>query len=119
MGSRSSETLKEIDVIRARLDATLSELEKRAPQFANLGKRAAALAGGGAGSSALMLAMKVLRSRAKKAKTVKHVAQVAPVTVKVIPGGAIVGAVAVAAIWGAVKVIEARMKSAALASDQQ
>ena len=108
MGSRTRETMTEIDEHRARLDATLAELEKRLPPLAQAGRRAIKIAlGGGAGSGVLLLAGKRLLKRRSKKKEKAAEAAVQPVTVKVIPGGAVAGAVAIAAIWGIVRMADA------------
>ncbi|MFN2615108.1 MAG: hypothetical protein ABR552_09890 [Actinomycetota bacterium] len=98
--------MKEIDERRARLDATLAELEKRLPPLAHAGRRALQIVlGGGAGSGVLLLAGKRLLKRRAKAK--KDPAPAQQVTVKVIPGGAVAAAVAIAAIWGVVRMADA------------
>ena len=111
MGSRTRDTMTEIDERRARLDATISELENRMPAIGRAGKRVAGmLLGGGAGASALLFVGRKLLGRSSSKK---HAAATPPqVTVKVLPGGAIFGAVAVAAIWGAVKIVEAQARAA-------
>lgn len=108
MGSRQTDTLKEIDALRARLDATLLELEKRAPEFATLGRKAIAVLSGGAGSGVALFLIKRMRARAKQHRREAAAPQV---TVQVIPGSVVAGGVAIAAIWGAVKVFQSKTQA--------
>jgi len=86
MGTRTSEVLKEIEQIRDRLDANLVELETRMPPIARLGRKAIGIAvGGGAGSAALLIAVKKIRGgkderKAKGREDERVIVQPAPVS---------------------------------------
>ena len=108
MGSRTSDTLREIEAIRSGLDAKLTELERRLPPVAKFGKQTAGILAG-TGGGALLFAM---RRSAKRRKGRDKVAAIAPsVTVKVFSGAAAPAALGVAAIWAAVRLYEMRSKS--------
>lgn len=109
MGSRTTETLTEIDQIRARLEGTLRQLEGRMPPIAQLGKRALALSGGTVGGGIALAVLKKVVSRKSKPKR-NH--SVAPV-VSIKPAISFPAAVAVAAIWAGVKIFEAKQRAAA------
>ncbi|HVL82509.1 MAG TPA: hypothetical protein VM840_13045 [Actinomycetota bacterium] len=113
MGTRTSEVLKEIEQIRDRLDANLVELETRMPPIARLGRKAIGIAvGGGAGSAALLIAVKKIRGgkderKAKGREDERVIVQPAPVVVKLLPAGAVPVAVLAVATWAGVRVTEA------------
>ena len=106
MGSRSDDTLKDIEQLRASLDSKLGELEKRIP-LAGLGRKGVAmLAGSGAAGTLLTFAWRRLRSSSKKkSKRSEPVAQ-APVVVNVVPKGATFVATVGVAVWAGVKIFE-------------
>jgi hypothetical protein len=112
VGSRATDTLKDIEQIRSGLERKLGELEGRFP-FAVFGRKAAAmLAGGSAGGTALAFALRRLRGGRKKTKAAKQTLQTPPgVTVNVFPKGASwIAALGVAA-WAGAKMYEAVSKS--------
>jgi len=113
MGSRASQTLKEIEDLRTGLDEKLDELENRVPAVAKVGKKAIGmLLGGGAGGSVLWMAISRRRTK-KKVKEVKEerAPAPAPVIVNVLPPQAIPVAAAAVAVWAGIKLLEARGKA--------
>ena len=106
MGSRSDDTLKDIEKIRASLDEKLGELEKRIP-LAGLGRKGVAmLAGSGFAGTVATFAWRRFRSGSKrKRKAAAPVAQT-PVVVNVIPKGATFVAALGVAVWAGVKIYE-------------
>jgi hypothetical protein len=108
MGTRAADTLKEIEALRAGLGPKLGELERRLPPIARAGRRAAmAVAGGGAGGSVLWFVLR-RRSRARrKTEAAPATAGPAPVSINVLPKGALPVALTIAGIWAGVKVFEA------------
>jgi len=106
MGSRSDDTLKDIEKLRASLDAKLGELEKRVP-LAGLGRKGVAmLAGSGVAGTVATFAWRRLRSGSKKSKRAQPAAQAAPVVVNVVPKGATFVATLGVAVWAGVKIFE-------------
>jgi hypothetical protein len=106
MGSKTTDTLKEIETLRARLDGTLGELEKRLPPAAAMAKRAAAIAAGGVGSSVILLVVRRLRKRGSKAEAESQ----KPISVTVKSGVSVPAALGVAAVWAGVRIYEARQR---------
>src|SRR5438132_785043 len=106
MGSRSDDTLKDIEKLRASLDDKLGELEKRIP-LAGLGRKGVAmLAGSGMAGTVATFAWRRLRSGSKrKSKGAAPVAQ-APVVVNVVPKGVTFVAALGVAVWAGAKVYE-------------
>jgi len=106
MGSRSDDTLKDIEKLRASLDEKLGELSKRVP-LAGLGRKGVAmLAGSGLAGTVATFAWRRLRSGSrKKGKGAAPVAQ-APVVVNVVPKGATFVAALGVAVWAGVKIYE-------------
>jgi hypothetical protein len=74
MGQSSTETVKEIEDIRGRLEDEIRELEDRLPRPARWAKRLVGVAvGGGVAGTALMMAVRRLRKRGKpKRKAVRE-----------------------------------------------
>jgi hypothetical protein len=74
MGQSSTETVKEIEDIRGRLEDEIKELEDRLPRPARWAKRLVGVAvGGGVAGTALMMAVRRLRKRGKpKRKAVRE-----------------------------------------------
>jgi hypothetical protein len=108
MGSRSDDTLRDIERLRASLDEKLGELEKRIP-LAGLGRKGVAmLAGSGAAGTVLTFAWRRLRSGSKKQKKSKGAAAPAqaPVVVNVVPRSATFVATLGVAAWAGVKMFE-------------
>jgi hypothetical protein len=117
VGSRSADTLKEIESLRSGIEGKLGELEKRIP-LAGFGRRAAAVvAGGSAGGTALAFLMRRVRG-GRRRKAPKEAAQTPSVTVNVFPKGASWIAALGVAVWGGARLYEAYMRSRAGASDQ-
>ncbi|MFA5891610.1 MAG: hypothetical protein WDA27_11775 [Actinomycetota bacterium] len=106
MGSRTSDTLREIESIRAGLDAKLTELEGRLPPTAKFGKQAVGILAG-TGGGALLFALR----RSSKKRRSRGSAVAPSVTVKVFSGAAAPAALGVAAIWAAVRLYEMRTRS--------
>jgi hypothetical protein len=66
MGQSSTETVKEIEHIRGRLEDEIRELEDRLPRPARWAKRLAGVAvGGGVAGTALMMVVRRVRKRGK------------------------------------------------------
>ena len=107
MGSKTADTLKDIETLRARLDGTLSELEKRLPPAAAMAKRAAAIAAGGVGSTVVLFIVRRLRKRGSKAEPESQ----KPYSVTVKSGISVPAALGVAAVWAGVRIFEARQRS--------
>jgi|SRR5581483_11237631 len=109
MGSRSDDTLKDIEKLRTSLDEKLGELESRIP-LAGLGRKGVAmLAGSGAAGTVLTFAWRRLRSGSKKTKKGRGAAapqQAAPVVVNVVPRSATFVATLAVAAWAGVKMFE-------------
>jgi hypothetical protein len=109
MGSKSDQTLKEIEALRSGLDRKLNELQHRLPPVAQIGRKAVAIAlGGGAGGTALWVVARRLRGKGKQKRAE---AATPSVSVKVLPAGAVPAAVAIAAVWAGVRIFEARMRA--------
>jgi hypothetical protein len=85
MGQSSTETVKEIEDIRGRLEDEIRELEDRLPRPARWAKRLVGVAvGGGVAGTTLMMIVRRLRKRGKPKR--KAVRQAVPETVvQVIP----------------------------------
>ncbi len=117
MGSRATDTLREIEELRSGLGQKLGELEGRFP-FATFGKKAAAmLAGGSAGGTALAFALRRFRG-GKKRKSSKQAAQITPsVVVNVFPKGASWIAAAGVAAWAGARLYEAYSRARRNESD--
>jgi hypothetical protein len=80
MGQSSTETVKEIEDIRGRLEDEIRELEDRLPRPARWAKRLVGVAvGGGVAGTALMMAVRRLRKRGKPRR--KAVRESVPETV--------------------------------------
>lgn len=109
MGSRTTETLTEIDQIRARLEGTLRQLEGRMPPVAQIGKRALALSGGTVGGGLALAVLKKVVSRKGKRKASRAQAEAPVVSVK--PAVSFPAALAVAAIWAGVRIYEAKQRA--------
>jgi hypothetical protein len=106
MGSRSDDTLKDIERLRASLDAKLGELEKRIP-LAGFGRKGVAmLAGSGAAGTLLTFAWRRLRSGSKKRSKGAAAPAQAPVVVNVVPRSATFVATLGVAAWAGVKMFE-------------
>lgn len=114
MGTRASDTLKEIESIRSGLDAKLVELENRLPAL-RMGRKTVAMAVGG-GSGALILGFAAKRIRGKrKAKKAPDAALVpSSIVVNVVPKGAVPIAVGAVAVWAGVRVFETLSRSGRL-----
>jgi hypothetical protein len=85
MGQSSTETVKEIEHIRGRLEDEIRELEDRLPRPARWAKRLVGMAvGGGVAGTAVMMAVRRFRGRKKsKQKAVRE--SVSETVVNVIP----------------------------------
>jgi hypothetical protein len=107
MGSRSDDTLKDIEKLRASLDAKLGELEGRIP-LAGLGRKGVAvLAGSGAAGTLLTFAWRRLRSGSKKkGKGGAAAPAQVPVIVNVVPKSTTFVATLAVAAWAGVKIFE-------------
>jgi hypothetical protein len=69
MGQSSTETVKEIEDLRGRLEEEIRELEDRLPRPARWAKRLVGVAvGGGVAGTALMMGVRRLRKRRKPAR---------------------------------------------------
>lgn len=113
MGSGTAETLSEIRRIRERLDHNVTELERRLPPVAQLGRKALAIAlGGGAGGTALWFAARRLRPKRKKEEAP------APVVVNVFPKGAVAVGLGAVAVWAGVRLYEAKLKAEGRAGER-
>jgi hypothetical protein len=107
MGSRSDDTLKEIENLRASLDEKLGELESRFP-LAGLGRKGAAmLASSGLVGTVAAFGWRRMRSRSKGGRKRSAPAAQAPVVVNVVPKGATFVATLAVAAWAGLKVYEA------------
>lgn len=107
MGSRATNTLKEIEELRSGLGRKLGELEGRFP-FATFGRKAAAmLAGGSAGGTALAFALRRMRGGRRRVKAAKQATQQPSVVVNVFPKGASWIAAAGVAAWAGARLYEA------------
>ncbi len=106
MGSRATDTLREIEELRAGLGRKLGELEGRFP-FAKFGRKAAAIAGGSAGGTALAFALRRMRGGRRRAKAAKQATQQPSVVVNVFPKGASWIAAAGVAAWAGARLYEA------------
>ncbi|HVE91562.1 MAG TPA: hypothetical protein VNE62_04560 [Actinomycetota bacterium] len=114
MGSRASQTLKEIEDLRTGLDEKLDELENRVPAVAKVGKKAVGmLLGGGASGSVLWMAIRRKRTKKKVDEAVSQTQAPppAPVVVNVIPPQAVALGIAAVAVWAGIRLMEARRKS--------
>jgi hypothetical protein len=117
VGSRSADTLKEIEALRSGIERKLGDLESRIP-LAGFGRRAAAIvAGGSAGGTALAFLMRRVRS-GRRRKAPKEAAQTPSVTVNVFPKGASWIAALGVAVWGGARLYEAYTRSRSSSSDQ-
>lgn len=109
MGSRTSETMTEIEQIRARLDGTLKQLEGRMPPVARIGKAAVAIAGGTVGTGVVLgIAKRALRRKPAKRRSSSDV----PI-VTVRAGISAPAALTVAAVFAGIRIWEARQRAAA------
>jgi hypothetical protein len=107
VGSRATDTLKEIEELRAGLGRKLGELEGRFP-FATFGRKAAVmLAGGSAGGTALAFALRRMRGGRRRAKAAKQATQQPSVVVNVFPKGASWIAAFGVAAWAGARLYEA------------
>ncbi len=119
MGSRATDTLKEIEELRSGMERKLGELEHRFP-LAGFGRKAAAmLAGGSAGGTAIAFAVRRLRGGRRRAKAGKQAMQSPAVTVNVFPRGASWVAAAGLAVWAGSRLYEAYTRSRPGGSDAQ
>jgi hypothetical protein len=106
MGSRSDDTLKEIENLRASLDEKLGELERRFP-IAGLGRKGAALlASSGLVGTVAAFGWRRMRSRSKSGRKRGAPAAQAPVVVNVVPKGTTFVATLAVAAWAGVKIYE-------------
>lgn len=112
MGTRSSETLKEIDQIRASLGSSLDELSDRIPAVAKLGRKAATVALGAGGTGlTIAIAKKIFGGKAKKAKKAEQQQSGrSNVVVKAYPPAAVPIAMLGLAVWAGVRLYEARQR---------
>jgi hypothetical protein len=116
MGSRSDDTLKDIEKLRASLDEKLGELERRIP-LAGLGRKGVAvLAGSGAAGSVLAFAWRRLRSGSKR--KAKALPAAPPVVVNVIPKGVTFVAALGVIVWAGAKLYETYERINTTASDR-
>lgn len=112
MGSRSDDTLKDIEKLRASLDEKLGELERRFP-VAGLGRKGVAmLASSGVAGTVAAFAWRRVRSRRSKGKRAAPISQ-APVVVNVVPKSTTAVALLAVAVWAGVKVYEAYSRTSA------
>jgi len=113
MGSRTSETLSEIEAIRHRLGANLTELEVRLPPLVRKGKNVVRWVGGGVGSGVALFAARKLVSAARRAPKKKAAAAAIAAAPTVVVRSAIglPAALAVAAIWAGVRIYEIRARA--------
>jgi hypothetical protein len=118
VGSRATDTLKEIEALRSGIERKLGELEHRIP-LAGFGRRAAAmLAGGSAGGTALAFVVRRMRGGRRRAKKVsKQAAQTPQVVVNVFPKTASWLAAAGVAAWAGARLYEVYLRSRASESD--
>jgi len=107
MGSRTSEALKRSQEARARLDATLGELERRAPSLRAARTTIAVVTGSGFLSAVVLRA---LRSSRRRARAADAAAGGTAVSVTLVPGPA---ALAAALVWAGVRVYELQTQRAA------
>jgi hypothetical protein len=115
MGSRSDDTLKDIERLRASLDDKLGELEQRIP-LAGLGRRGAAmLASSGVIGTAAAFVWRRMRSRSGKRRAAP--AQ-QPVVVNVVPKGATFVAALGVAVWAGVKLYDIYTRTTASSAGQ-
>ena len=99
MGESASETVKEIEDIRGRIDDEFAELERRMPAIAKVGKKAAGVAlGGGLGGTILL---KVLRGKRKKRLAAENVLVVEQPNSKLPYVAMAMAAAAAFAVWRA------------------
>jgi hypothetical protein len=106
MGSRSDDTLKEIEKLRASLDGKLGELEKRFP-IASLGRKGAAmLAGSGVLGTLAAFGWRRLRGRSRSEKRGKGASSVPSVVVNVAPKGTTFAITLGVAVWAGVRLYE-------------
>lgn len=111
MGPRTTDTLKEIEQIRARLDVRFAELERRLPPIAQRSRQAVRLLGGGVGTGIVLFAARRIAGRARrKGGTRKASGEAAPAIV-VRSGIGAPAAFAVAAVWAGVRIYESRTRS--------
>lgn len=107
MGTRSTDTLNEIEQVRSRLDRNVAELERRLPPAAQLARRAAGIAlGGGVGGSALWFAVRKLRPKKSEPEP-----EVRPVVVNVVPKGLVPVAVGAVAVWAGIRFYEMKLRA--------
>ena len=107
MGSRTGETLNEIDEIRGGLEAKLTELQRRLPPAVQWGRRAL----GGVGGGVVLFALKRYVLSSKKSKKKDKAAAKTRESVVVVKGGVSApAALGVAAIWAAIRVFEAKQR---------
>ncbi|MGH2760048.1 MAG: hypothetical protein ACRDKJ_10870 [Actinomycetota bacterium] len=117
MGSRATDTLKEIEALRSGIERKLGDLETRFP-LAGFGRRAAAIvAGGSAGGTALAFLMRRVRGGRRK-RASKVAAQTPSVTVNVFPKGASWMAALGVAVWGGARLYEVYVRSRSSRADQ-
>jgi hypothetical protein len=104
MGSRSDDTLKDIEKLRASLDEKLGELERRIP-LAGLGRKGVAmLASSGLVGTVAAFGWRRLRSKSRGKRSAP--AAQAPVVVNVVPKGTTFVATLAVAAWAGVKIYE-------------
>lgn len=109
MGTRSTDTLNEIEQVRSRLDRNVAELERRLPPAAQLARRAAGIAlGGGVGGSALWFAVRKLRPKKSEPELEP---EVRPVVVNLVPKGLVPVAVGAVAVWAGIRFYEMKLRA--------
>lgn len=107
MGTRSTDTLNEIERARSRLDRNVAELERRLPPAAQLARRAVGVAlGGGVGGSALWFVVR--RRRSKKAAPEP---EARPVVVNLVPKGLVPVALGAVAVWAGIRLYEMKLRA--------
>jgi len=88
MGESAAATVREIEDIRARMETTMRELERRVPQPGLWLKRMAGIAvGGGAATIVTMAVLRRARARREKkaVRSVERIAKRQPTVVEVVP----------------------------------
>ncbi|HEX9711959.1 MAG TPA: hypothetical protein VGB52_05310 [Actinomycetota bacterium] len=115
MGARTSDTLKEIEQIRARLDVRFAELERRLPPIARRGRQAVRLLGGGVGAGVALFVARRIAGRTRRTTKRRAEGQVTPPAIVVHSGIGAPAAIAVAAVWAGVRIYEARRAPGAAA----
>jgi len=107
VGSRTDDTLSEVDQIRGDLEAKLTELGTRLPPMARWGKRAVTGVGGGV----VLFVLTRMRVKMKQNAGARKApaAGGAPITVR--GGISTPAALGVAAVWAGVRIFEATQRA--------